>query len=93
MLAIEEMRNDFEDYIGMDWWTYRLRGTICKKTANIPVSKPVNISVCEIYVSHGRDISDDAAASFTLMMDVGAYLPDCTALRVKFSFILVYDFH
>jgi hypothetical protein len=27
------------------------------------------------------------------MVNVGAYLPDCTALRFKFSFILVYDFH
>jgi hypothetical protein len=54
--------------------------------------KPVNISVCEFYVSYGRAISDEAAASFTLMMDVGAYLPDCTALYVKLSFILVYDF-
>jgi hypothetical protein len=42
--------------------------------------------VCEIYASHGRDISDDAAASVTLMMDVGAYLPGCTALHVKFYF-------
>lgn len=75
------------------WWTYRLRVTIYKKTVNIPVSKPVNISVCEIYVSHGRDISDEAAASVTLMMDAEAYLPDCTALHFKFSFILVYDFH
>jgi len=47
-------------------WTYRLRGTTYKKTVYIPVSKPVNISVCEIYVSHGRDISDEAAASATL---------------------------
>jgi len=74
-------------------WTNRQRGTTYKKTVNIPVSKPVNISVCEIYVSHGRDISVEAAASVTLMMVVEAYLPYCTALHVKFSFILVYDFH
>lgn len=71
------------------WWTYRLRGIIYKKTVNTTLSKPV----CEIYVSHDRDISDEAAASITLMMDVGAYLPDCALLHVNFSFILVYDFH
>lgn len=74
-------------------WTYRLRGTTYKKTVNIPVSKPVNISVCEIYISHGRDISDEAAASVTLVTVVGTYLPYCTALHIKFSFIMVYDFH